>query len=99
MYFSYSYSEKLRKYAFFQSEKALFYVFTLKKCVFTQFFRVKVPLSLFTFHLFCPILHPVLSRNRGLFFKKVYGWLVLSKSQEGCNLLIFKRRFKNHDVI
>ena len=42
MYFPYSYSEKLRKYAFFHSEKALFCVFTLKKCVFTQFFRVKM---------------------------------------------------------
>ena len=48
---------------------------------------------------FCPIPPIILSRNRGLFFKKVYGWLVLSKSQEGCNLLIFKRRFGNHDVI
>ena len=31
MYFSCSYYEKLRKYAFFQSEKALFCVFILKK--------------------------------------------------------------------
>ena len=81
MYFSCSYSEKLRKYAFFQSKKALFYVFTLKKCVFTQFFRVKVPLSLFTFHLFCPIPPVVLSPNRGRFFEKVYGWPVLCDSQ------------------
>lgn len=42
MYFSCSYSEKLRKYAFFQSGKALFCVFTLKKCVFTHFFRVEM---------------------------------------------------------
>lgn len=42
MYFSCSYSEKLRKYAFLQSKKALFYVSTLKKCVFTHFFRVKM---------------------------------------------------------
>ena len=42
MYFPCPYSEKMRIYAFFQSEKALFCVFTLKKCVFTRFFRVKM---------------------------------------------------------
>ena len=41
----------------------------------------------------------LLSRNKGLFFEKVYDWSVLSAFSASCNSLIFNKGIKKDSVI